>query len=70
MHWFFVIVTWMGSAGLMSQEIPAYPNTETECRAVQAHRVAVWEGSELPDGFGFGYVIGECQYGEGVEKVK
>ena len=36
MHWFFVIVTWMGS--------------------------------ELPDGFG--YVIGTCQYGEGVEKVK
>ena len=66
MHWFFVIVTWMGSAGLMSQEIPA--RDEAECRAAQAHRVAVWEGSELPDGFG--YVIGECQYGEGVEKVK
>ena len=66
MHWFFVIVTWMGLAGLKSQEMPA--NSEAECRAAQAHRVAVWEAQELPDGFG--YVIGTCQYGEGVEKVK
>ena len=68
MHWFFVIVTWMGLAGLKSQEIPAYPNTETECNKTRESISDDWAKQTLPAGFG--NVIGECQYGEGVEKVK
>lgn len=57
MHWFFVIVTWLGLAGLESQEIPA--RDEATCKAMQSQIVADWEGTNLPDGFG--YIIGECQ---------
>ncbi len=66
MHWFFVIVTWMGSAGLMSQEIPA--RDEAECNQMRKSISDDWAKQTLPAGFG--NVIGECQYGEGVEKVK
>ena len=68
MHWFFVIVTWMGLAGLKSQEIPAYPNTEVECNRMREAVSDNWARQKLPDGFG--NVIGTCQYGEGQEKVK
>jgi len=65
MHWFFTLVTWLGLAGLNSQEIPA--QDEAECNTIRERILARWEGEKLPDGFG--YAIGECQYGEGVEKA-
>jgi hypothetical protein len=66
MHWYFVIVTWFGDVGLERQEIPASPNTETECNRMRKAVVADWasQGLEVPD---FGNTVSDCKFGKGQE---